>query len=244
VISIAQFLEEFTYLGVFLILFVAGLGVPIPEELPIMAGGVLAHEGVVRWWLMLPVCVLGVLSGDVALYWIDVTNDIVPFNGGAYFFTAGKSRRRGGELGLDWTPMNPLTVRGALTLSNNEYVEYENDLGNFDGNEVAGLPSTFADGEVRWRLVPGFSVAGRWKHVDDYFVDDANTASVEAFDIFGAEAEYTRPLSFGSLRAFVAVENLSDEDYVASAFINGINGQYFEPGLPRNVSAGLTFMFR
>jgi membrane protein DedA with SNARE-associated domain len=70
VISIAQFLEEFTYLGVFLILFVAGLGVPIPEELPIMAGGVLAHEGVVRWWLMLPVCVLGVLSGDVVLYWI------------------------------------------------------------------------------------------------------------------------------------------------------------------------------
>lgn len=69
-ISIAQFLEEFTYLGVFLILFVAGLGVPIPEELPIMAGGVLAHEGVVRWWLMLPVCVLGVLSGDVVLYWI------------------------------------------------------------------------------------------------------------------------------------------------------------------------------
>lgn len=69
-ISIAQFLEEFTYLGVFLVLFAAGLGVPMPEELPIMAGGVLAHEGVVRWWLMLPVCVLGVLSGDVALYWI------------------------------------------------------------------------------------------------------------------------------------------------------------------------------
>ena len=69
-ISIAQFLEEFTYLGVFLVLFAAGLGVPMPEELPIMAGGVLAHEGVVRWWLMLPVCVLGVLSGDVVLYWI------------------------------------------------------------------------------------------------------------------------------------------------------------------------------
>jgi membrane protein DedA with SNARE-associated domain len=68
--SIEQFLEEFTYLGVFLVLFVAGLGVPIPEELPVLASGVLAHEGVVRWWLMLPVGVLGVLSGDVTLYWI------------------------------------------------------------------------------------------------------------------------------------------------------------------------------
>ena len=68
--SIEVFLEEFTYLGVFLVLFLAGLGAPIPEEVPILASGVLAHEGVVRWWLMLPVCVVGVISGDVVLYWV------------------------------------------------------------------------------------------------------------------------------------------------------------------------------
>ena len=67
---IGQFLEEFTYLGVFLVLVVAGLGVPIPEELVVLAGGVLAHQGVVRWGLMLPLCVAGVLVGDVTLYWI------------------------------------------------------------------------------------------------------------------------------------------------------------------------------
>jgi membrane protein DedA with SNARE-associated domain len=68
--SVEHFLEEFTYLGVFLVLFVAGLGVPIPEEMPIVLSGVLAHEGVVRWWLALVVCLLGVLAGDVTLYWI------------------------------------------------------------------------------------------------------------------------------------------------------------------------------
>ncbi|HEX2437021.1 MAG TPA: DedA family protein [Methylomirabilota bacterium] len=68
--SIEQFLEEFTYLGIFLVLFLAGLGVPIPEEIPVLASGVLAREGVVRWWLGLPVCILGVLAGDVALYWV------------------------------------------------------------------------------------------------------------------------------------------------------------------------------
>ena len=64
------FIEDFTYVGIFLVLFAAGLGVPIPEEAPIMAAGVLAHENVVRWWIALPVCLLGVLSGDVALYWV------------------------------------------------------------------------------------------------------------------------------------------------------------------------------
>jgi membrane protein DedA with SNARE-associated domain len=58
------------YLGIFVTLCVAGLGVPIPEEIPIVAAGVLAHRGVVRWWLALPLCMVGVLTGDIALYWI------------------------------------------------------------------------------------------------------------------------------------------------------------------------------
>ena len=51
-------------------LFGAGLGVPVPEELPILAGGALANEHVVRWWVALPVCLVGVLSGDIVLYWV------------------------------------------------------------------------------------------------------------------------------------------------------------------------------
>src|SRR5438874_10686005 len=63
---IQQFIEHFTYAGLFLTLFAAGLGLPIPEEVAIIAGGVLAHEHVVHWWIALPVCILGVLGGDVA----------------------------------------------------------------------------------------------------------------------------------------------------------------------------------
>jgi len=62
--------EQFTYLGVFAVLLLASLGVPVPEEMPIIAAAVLAHEGLTRWWLALPVCLLGVLSGDVILYWV------------------------------------------------------------------------------------------------------------------------------------------------------------------------------
>jgi membrane protein DedA with SNARE-associated domain len=44
--------------------------VPIPEEVPIISAGVLSQAGYARWWLALPVCLLGVLSGDVILYWV------------------------------------------------------------------------------------------------------------------------------------------------------------------------------
>ena len=51
-------------------LFAASLGVPIPEELPIITAGILSSQMVLRWWLALPVCFVGVVSGDVVLYWI------------------------------------------------------------------------------------------------------------------------------------------------------------------------------
>ena len=65
---IQEFIEHFTYGGIFLVLLLAGLGAPIPEELPILAAGALAREGVVRWWIALPLCVVGVVVGDVVLY--------------------------------------------------------------------------------------------------------------------------------------------------------------------------------
>ena len=67
---INDFIEQFTYLGIFAVLVLGGLGAPIPEELPILAAGALAHEGYMRWWVALPVCLAGVLSGDSVLYWV------------------------------------------------------------------------------------------------------------------------------------------------------------------------------
>jgi membrane protein DedA with SNARE-associated domain len=67
---VQRFIEHFTYLGIFLVLFGAGLGLPIPEEGPVLAAGVLAHEAIIRWWIALPVCLAGVLSGDILLYWV------------------------------------------------------------------------------------------------------------------------------------------------------------------------------
>jgi membrane protein DedA with SNARE-associated domain len=65
---VQNLVEQFTYLGGFVVLLLASLGVPIPEEAPIIAMAVLSHEGAARWWISLPVCFVGVLSGDVVLY--------------------------------------------------------------------------------------------------------------------------------------------------------------------------------
>jgi membrane protein DedA with SNARE-associated domain len=68
--TLQGFVEQFTDLGIFALLFLGSLGVPIPEEMSISAAAVLSHAGLARWWGALPVCLLGVLSGDVVLYWV------------------------------------------------------------------------------------------------------------------------------------------------------------------------------
>lgn len=67
---VSDLIERFTYAGIFLVLFVAGLGVPIPEEAPLLAAGVLAGQAIIRWWAGLIVCFVGVLAGDTVLYWV------------------------------------------------------------------------------------------------------------------------------------------------------------------------------
>jgi membrane protein DedA with SNARE-associated domain len=65
-----QFILNWGYLGVFVGILATGLGVPMPEELPIVLGGVLTTHEEVRWYIMLPVCIVGVIIGDSFLYLI------------------------------------------------------------------------------------------------------------------------------------------------------------------------------
>ena len=186
----------------------------------------------------------GRMGYDFAVYQIDVKNDIVPWGGGAYFYTAGKSRRRGVELGLDWAPIERTLISVATTLSDNKYLEYRNDLGTYDGNKIAGLPRTVVSGSVRHTLVSGISGEVSAEHVGKYFANDANSAEAPAYTLLGATLGVSRAMGNGSVRFFVAGNNLTDEHYVASVFINGTDDEYFEPGLPRSWTAGATVRWK
>jgi membrane protein DedA with SNARE-associated domain len=67
---VEAFVQDWGYLGVFLGIIATGLGFPMPEELPVVIGGALAGGGQARWWIMLPVCIVGVIVGDGCLYLI------------------------------------------------------------------------------------------------------------------------------------------------------------------------------
>ena len=59
---------RFSYPGVFLVLLATGLGLPIPEELPIVIAAMMARWEVMHWWGALLSCLGGALAGDMLVY--------------------------------------------------------------------------------------------------------------------------------------------------------------------------------
>lgn len=63
-------LEQAFYPLLFMIFVIASLGVPIPEDIPLIAAGVILriHPGTASWTGTLLVSLIGIMSGDIILY--------------------------------------------------------------------------------------------------------------------------------------------------------------------------------
>jgi membrane protein DedA with SNARE-associated domain len=75
-IDLLAFLEPYgthSYFVMFGILIACGIGLPMPEDVVLISGGVLASHGVTELWLVNVVCLGGVLVGDCTIFWIGRT---------------------------------------------------------------------------------------------------------------------------------------------------------------------------
>ena len=192
------------------------------------------------------------LGYDLALYTLEVRNDIVPWDGGAWYLTAGKSRRRGLELGLNADFAHGLTARLTGTFTNNRYVDYQTGVpddegnlvaANYDGNETAGIPDTSVQGAVRYTSPAGPFLEFAAQYVGAYWANDANTDHVDAYTVLDVTAGVEARLFGRESLLFVSSRNLTDELYAASVYINGADGRYLEPGMGRNVLVGMSLKF-
>ncbi len=61
-------LNDASYLWVIIFLILTGCGLPIPEEVGIIAAGVWAADGAVDFWLGLSACLFGCIVGDSIMY--------------------------------------------------------------------------------------------------------------------------------------------------------------------------------
>ncbi len=201
------------------------------------------------------------LNYDVALYYIDIKNDIIPYRGGRFYFTAGKTTRVGAEVGLNLILDHGLSLQTAFTYSQNKYKDYTVDsvhygkagkIADYSENKVAGIPDMFYNSQLSFapEFLYGISLNYSITGIGKYFVDDANETEVPSYTVSNISIGTSKEISITngiSLKGFLSVNNVFDKKYAASAFINPdvVKGEsvYLEPGLPRNFTFSVSINF-
>lgn len=209
--------------------------------------------------------ILSSLRYEAALYYIDVKNELVPYSEGKFYMSAGKTQRLGAEFGVGTELFSSLQFNASLTYMSSQYSEYLVDLGqtdtlkvgqilNYKDNKMAGVPDMYYNVSLRYvaKDFHGLFAEISAQGVGKYFADDANKFEVPSYNIinmsFGME-DYFKINSYTGIRLYVNLNNLTDQKYAASSFINPSmdkatkQAMYLESGLPRNLSLGMSLKF-
>ncbi len=207
------------------------------------------------------------ISLDVAAYMIGVANDIIPYSGGRFYISAGKTRRIGAELGGAVKLENGFSLSAAFTYSSSKYLEYNIDsiyrtsrdtiegqttFKDYSDNKIAGMPDMYATVRAKWqpKFLEGFTVDAEMRTVGSYFADNANLLTVSSYMTLDAGISYEQPIIDGlSARGYARAMNITDQLYAASAWINpervaGAAPSFLEAGLPRNFNAGISIVWK
>jgi membrane protein DedA with SNARE-associated domain len=70
IISLVTGSERAGLLIIFLLLIACGLGLPIPEDIAIVASGILVAAKATNFWHAFAICMVGILIGDSTIYWV------------------------------------------------------------------------------------------------------------------------------------------------------------------------------
>jgi iron complex outermembrane receptor protein len=136
-------------------------------------------------------------SYDVAAFLTDVTNEIVPYRGGRFYFTAAKAQRTGIEAGTSLRAKDGWLLQGAVTMMNARYKNYLVDsvhydktkagrFANYSNNEVVGVPDLTFNAAVSYApdVFNGLRVRAGVQHTSKYWIDDANTVRVPSAAVY------------------------------------------------------------
>lgn len=200
---------------------------------------------------------------DIALYTISTINDVIPYAGGRFYFSAGQTERMGMEISQSIRWSNGLSVNLSLTASKNTYTDYVIDsivdgvntgasFVDYSNKDIAGIPSLFGSIQVKYApsFLQGVQIGFDYRHCGQYYADDANTLSVDSYDMLDCSLSYEFNISESlDVKMFGRVMNVFDAVYMSGVWINPerpkfASPAYIEPGLPRNIAAGISLTWK
>lgn len=196
---------------------------------------------------------------DFAVYQINTTDEIVVAvnsAGQSAYKNAPGTTRSGFELAGSTllTPHVSATVSASMIDAQYSQSFSSKTAGGTttvaSGNKLPGIPASSFFSELAWassvvqarkgapamgtRLGVELIQAGR------IYANDINTQSADGHTVLNLAASQRWAVGKGVLTLYGRINNLSDERYAGSVIVNQGSAQYYEPGLPKNWTAGLS----
>lgn len=184
---------------------------------------------------------------DAALFSTNVRDELVPFeipnsNGRRYFRNAGRTRRRGAEIGAELSS-GPWSLMSAYSYSDFRFVSFTSAGVVYDGNTIPGVPKHHWQSALKLSDRIGFAVI-EGEGATHVLLDDANSTTGPGYAVANFRIGTSAIPRMPRVSVTAGVQNVFDRHYAASIAVNAARGKYFEPAATRNVFAGLTVTSR
>lgn len=201
------------------------------------------------------------LSYDLAFYHLAIADMLIPYQiqdpgtEEVFFRNAGRTRNRGGELKLDWSPLGGLRTTLAYTWMDFRFDDFlvesaAGDSVQLAGNAVPGVPPQTLFARLTYEHATGSYGELNLQWMDRTFANDFNgpaPGSDEPLEDFVNDAYVTIDLRLGlvgqlrrlGFELFMGVNNLLDERYNGSIVPNAFGNRFFEPAPGRSWYGGI-----
>ncbi len=183
---------------------------------------------------------------DVAVFNIDTDDELIPFEipnsgGRRYFRNAGRTQRRGAELGLR-ASFSHVDVGASLTALRYTYEDFTVGTTVLDGHRVPGVSPLTSSMYVTARRSPGF-VTVEVQNADRTAADDVSANYAPPYSVWNVRMGLT-PRGAFAIAPTLGIENTFDKTWVGNIVTNATRGRFFEPGAGRRVYVALRASMR
>ncbi len=183
---------------------------------------------------------------DVAVFGVRSRDEIVQVDTDPdRFDNAGRTRRVGVEAGLEYFVTPELSFTGSYTWSDYRFRRFQSEDGSedFRGNRLPGLPEHNLFLEAAWRETEGFYAIADALIVSNVYADNANNERVSGYGVLNARVGTEHRWQRGRVETFVAVNNITNQEYFSNVRVNAGFGRFFEPAPERNFFTGVRARF-
>lgn len=181
-----------------------------------------------------------------AVFQTDTKNEIVAdtnTDGRSTYTNAGKTRRRGLELGLEQQLAENWQLKMAWTLLDARYLSNSCTKADCTGNRIPGIAKNMAYAGLEYAPESGWYAGADIRYMSHIEANDQNTVSAPAYTITSLNTGYKWLVQNWTIDVSGTVDNLFNKKYVGSVIVDESNGRYYEPAPGRNYGVGMNVSY-